>query len=125
MLPSCRNGGFSVRHVFDLRSSEFAPPTTVPARSAGTDYHLFLRLDNSQMPGSSQLFNNHIPLDPRLGGAISVSKTTSAVNVTRGQMIPYVITVVVDDDGTGGGALNECEETNNASVPSDICEPIG
>ena len=41
----------------------------------------------------SQLFNNHIPLDPRLDGAVAVTKTTPSVNVTRGQMIPYVITV--------------------------------
>jgi uncharacterized repeat protein (TIGR01451 family) len=52
-----------------------------------------LRLDNSRQPGSGQLFNNHLPLDPRLGGAIAVTKTTSAINVTRGQMVPYTITV--------------------------------
>ena len=77
----------------EAQASEFAPPVAVPARSAGTDYHLFLALDNSQVPGSSQLFNNHIPLDPRLGGAVAVTKTTSALNVTRGQMVPYTITV--------------------------------
>ncbi len=77
----------------EAQPSEFAPPATVPARSAGTAYHLFLRLDESQVPGSSQLFNNHIPLDPRLGGAVAVSKTTPMLNVTRGQMVPYVITV--------------------------------
>jgi uncharacterized repeat protein (TIGR01451 family) len=74
-------------------TSEFAPPTNVPARSAATEYHLFLALDDSQTPGTSQLFNNHIPVDPRLDGAIGITKTTPAVNVTRGQMIPYVITV--------------------------------
>ena len=77
----------------EAQPNELAPPATVPARSAGTDYHLFLTLDNSQAPGSSQLFNNHIPLDPRLGGAVAVTKTTSALNVTRGQMVPYTITV--------------------------------
>jgi uncharacterized repeat protein (TIGR01451 family) len=74
-------------------TSEFAPATSVPARSAATEYHLFVVLDNSQAPGTSQLFNNHIPVDPRLGGAIGITKTTPAVNVTRGQMVPYVITV--------------------------------
>jgi uncharacterized repeat protein (TIGR01451 family) len=39
------------------------------------------------------LFNNHVPLDPRLGGAVSITKTTPVLNVTRGQMVPYVITV--------------------------------
>ncbi len=77
----------------EAQAYELAPPTSAPARSAATDYHLFLNLDESQVPGSSQLFNNHIPLDPRLGGAIAVTKTTPTLNVTRGQMVPYTITV--------------------------------
>ena len=68
----------------EAQPSEFAPTAAVPARSAGTDYHLFLTLDDSQAPGSSQLFNNHIPLDPRLDGAVAITKTTPMVNVTRG-----------------------------------------
>ncbi len=77
----------------EAQASEFAPLPSVPARSPATEYHSFLRLDNSGIPGSSQLFNNHIPLDPRLGGAVAVTKTTPMLNVTRGQMVPYVITV--------------------------------
>jgi len=76
----------------EAQASEFAPPASVPARSSATDYHSFLRLDSSQLPGSAQLFNNHIPLDPRLGGAVAVTKTTPMLNVTRGQMVPYIIT---------------------------------
>ena len=38
----------------EAQASEFAPPVAVPARSAGTDYHLFLTLNDSQVPGSSQ-----------------------------------------------------------------------
>jgi hypothetical protein len=38
---------------------------------------------------------------------------------------PYSITVVVDDDGMGNGALNECNEDNNATVPDDWCNPVG
>jgi uncharacterized repeat protein (TIGR01451 family) len=45
------------------------------------------------MPGTSQLFNNHIPIDPQLSGSIAISKTTPLVNVTRGQLVPYAITV--------------------------------
>jgi len=82
----------TTRHC-EAQPSEFAPTTAVPARSAGTDYHLFLRLDDVQVPGTSQLFNNHVPLDPRLGGAVSITKTTPMLNVTRGQMVPYVITL--------------------------------
>ena len=50
-------------------------------------------LDGSQMPGSSQIFNNHIPLDPDVDGSLAISKTTPLLNVTRGQLVPYVITV--------------------------------
>src|SRR2546430_683948 len=43
--------------------------------------------------GSSQIYNNHIPLDPQLAGAFSITKTTPLVNVTRGQLVPYTITI--------------------------------
>ena len=49
-------------------------------------------LDGSPMPGTSQIFNNHIPLDPVLDGALAITKTTPSINVTRGQLVPYVIT---------------------------------
>ena len=77
----------------EAQASEFAPPGSVPARSAGTIHHVHLMLDGSQAPGTSQIFNNHIPLDPDLSGAVAISKTTSMLNVTRGQLVPYVITV--------------------------------
>lgn len=77
----------------EAQASEFAPGTAVGARSAATGYHLFLTLDDSQVPGSAQLFNNHIPLDPRLDGAVSVTKTTPMLNVSRGDLVPYVITI--------------------------------
>ena len=77
----------------EVQPSEFAPAASVPARSAGTTYYVHVMLDSSQMPGSSQIFNNHIPLDPQLAGSLSISKTTPLLNVTRGQLVPYVITV--------------------------------
>ena len=77
----------------EVQPSEFAPAASVPPRSAGTIYHVHLMLDGSQMPGSSQIFNNHIPLDPLLAGSVAISKTTPLLNVTRGQLVPYVITV--------------------------------
>jgi uncharacterized repeat protein (TIGR01451 family) len=43
-------------------------------------------------PGSANVLNNHIPLDPILGGAIIVTKTTPLMNVTRGDLVPYTIT---------------------------------
>ena len=77
----------------EVQGSEFAPAASVPARTAGTVYHVHLTLDNSQVPGSAQIFNNHIPLDPELSGALAITKTTPLRNVTRGQLVPYVITV--------------------------------
>jgi uncharacterized repeat protein (TIGR01451 family) len=77
----------------EVQPSEFAPAATVPAGSAGTNYHVHLLVDDTQLPGSSQLYNNHLPLDPTLDGAVAISKTTPMLNVTRGQLVPYRITV--------------------------------
>jgi uncharacterized repeat protein (TIGR01451 family)/fimbrial isopeptide formation D2 family protein len=75
----------------EVQVSEFAPSTAVMAQSTGTNYHVRFLLDRGQPPGSSQIFNNHIPLDPVLVGVVTISKTTPMVNVTRGQMVPYTI----------------------------------
>jgi fimbrial isopeptide formation D2 family protein/uncharacterized repeat protein (TIGR01451 family) len=95
-VPACPGSGndaaLGTPDYCEATRFEFAPPTTVPAREPGTEYHLFVTLDDTRIPGTSQLFNNHIPLDPRLDGAIAVTKTTPLLNVSRGQMVPYVIT---------------------------------
>src|SRR5258708_1875485 len=77
----------------EAQASEFAPPLSVPARSVGTQYYLNLTLDGSAVPRSSQIYNNHIPLDPQLAGAFSITTPTPLVNVTRGQLVPYTITI--------------------------------
>ncbi len=77
----------------EVQASELAPPASVQARSSGTTYYVHLTLDDSQAPGSSQVFNNHIPIDPNLEGALGITKTTPSVNVSRGQLVPYTITV--------------------------------
>jgi uncharacterized repeat protein (TIGR01451 family) len=77
----------------EAQPSEFAPPASVPAGSTGTRYFLNLTLDATAVPGSSQIYNNHIPLDPQLAGAFSITKTTPLRYVTRGQLIPYTITI--------------------------------
>ena len=76
----------------EIQASELAPPPSVVARTPGTDYHLNLTLDSSQIPGTSQLFNNHIPVDPLLGGAVAITKTTPSISVSRGELVPYEIT---------------------------------
>src|SRR5262249_58601030 len=77
----------------EVQPPAFAPLASVQPRTAGTTYYVHLILDGSRPPGSSQIFNNHIPLDPQLLGSLAISKTTPLLNVTRGQLVPYVITV--------------------------------
>jgi uncharacterized repeat protein (TIGR01451 family) len=77
----------------EAQASEFAPPSSVPARSTGTKYYLNLILDGTAVPGSSQIYNNHIPVDQPSAGAFSITKTTPLLNVTRGQLVPYTITI--------------------------------
>lgn len=77
----------------EAQASENAPALSVPARTAGTNHYLYLTLGNTAMPGDSQIFNNHIAIDPRLDNALTISKKSALVNVSRGQIVPYVITV--------------------------------
>ena len=92
-VPTCPNDAvpFTAQHC-EVQTSEFAPPTSVPAGTTGTNYHLHLTLDNTQDPGSSQIFSNHIPIDPVLANVVSITKTTPSINVSRGDLIPYEIT---------------------------------
>ena len=73
--------------------SEFQPPASVAPRTSGTSYYLHLTFDSSFVPGSSQIFNNHIPLDLDLDESVTVTKTTPLVHVARGQLVPYIITL--------------------------------
>jgi len=77
----------------EAQPSEFAPSLGVPANTPGTNYYLHMTLNNSFIPGHSQIFDNHIPIDPRLDNAVSITKVAGLQNVTRGQLIPYTITV--------------------------------
>jgi uncharacterized repeat protein (TIGR01451 family) len=77
----------------EVEASGTVPPTSVPPGTAGTIYHLHLLLSNGTVPGQSQIFNNFIPIDPVLDGAVALSKTSSLINVTRGELVPYTITM--------------------------------
>ncbi|MHA7840050.1 MAG: isopeptide-forming domain-containing fimbrial protein, partial [bacterium] len=76
----------------EIQPSERAPAPSARARTGATRYHLLLAFDGSGPPGSSQVFNNHLPLDPALGGAVAITKTTPSLNVSRGDLVPYEIT---------------------------------
>jgi uncharacterized repeat protein (TIGR01451 family)/fimbrial isopeptide formation D2 family protein len=77
----------------EVVASAAVPPASVLPGTAGTAYHLHLLLSNGTMPGQSQVFNNPIPIDPELFGAVAISKTSSLTNVTKGTLVPYTITV--------------------------------
>lgn len=77
----------------EVVTSPAVPPLSVPPRTVGTTYHLHLLLSDGTVPGQSQIFNNPIPIDPVLDGAVAITKTSSLINVTRGTLVPYTITV--------------------------------
>jgi uncharacterized repeat protein (TIGR01451 family) len=95
-VPACPGGVddalAATADYCEVQTSEFAPTLAQRARSAGTRYHVHLKFDNNLIPGSSQIYNNHIPVDPDLQGVLQISKTTPLLNVVRGQLVPYVIT---------------------------------
>jgi uncharacterized repeat protein (TIGR01451 family)/fimbrial isopeptide formation D2 family protein len=96
-VPTCPgNGDDAVPSTADYCEATIyssAPPISVLPRTSGTLYQLHLLLNNASMPGQSQLFNNSIPIDPVLDGAVAITKTSSSINVTRGELVPYTITV--------------------------------
>ena len=92
-VSACPTDALPALPYCEAQASAFAPPPSVAARSAGTRYYLNLTLDGTAVPSSSQIYNNHIPLDPLLTGAFSITKTTPLLNVTRGQLVPYTITI--------------------------------
>ncbi|WP_303722870.1 isopeptide-forming domain-containing fimbrial protein [Malonomonas rubra] len=69
------------------------PLREVAPRTAGTAYHLHLKLDNSLVPGDSQIFNNPIPIDPVADEAVAITKTAARLTASRGDLVPYTIRV--------------------------------
>src|SRR5262249_10636480 len=95
-VPSCPGGvqdALPAVPYCEVQTSEFAPPSSVAPRSAGTKYYLNLTLDGTSVPGSNQIYNNHIPIDQQVAGTLSITKTTPLLYVTRGQLVPYTITI--------------------------------
>ncbi len=60
-----------------------------PGNQATTQYYYRFAIT---LGASGNVVNNHIPLDPILGGAIVMTKTTPMVNVARGDLVPYTLT---------------------------------
>jgi len=84
-----------------IQSGNFAPALGVAAHnpaacqgivgggSATTQYFASFNLT---LGLSANMVNNHIPLDPILGGAIVMSKTTPMTTISKGGLVPYTIT---------------------------------
>ena len=96
-IPDCTNSPDDAVPATDkyceVVASALVPPPSVRPGTAGTIYHLHLLLADGSIPGESQVFNNSIPIDPVLDGAVAISKTSSVSTVTRGILVPYTITV--------------------------------
>ena len=119
----------------EVQASELAPTLAVAPASAGTSYYLHLTLDNVSIPGDSQIFNNHLPIDPILTNAVSITKTSALVNVTRGKLVPYTITIsntflidlnntsIVDDFPAGFKYVEGSARYNNGSTEVPL-EPV-
>ncbi|MEJ2563549.1 MAG: SdrD B-like domain-containing protein, partial [Anaerolineales bacterium] len=122
-----------------VASAEVPPPSVLPG-TAGTIYHLHLLLGDGNvsanqdeaMLSQSQIFNNQIPIDPELGGAVAITKSSSLINVTRGELVPYTITVtnvfgaplsnisIVDSFPAGFKYVKDSARLNGKSVEPSI-----
>jgi len=107
LIPACLNSldadGSSGPVV--VQTSNSAPALDVPNQNAAacpgssallssgreTTQYFYSWLHKPESP--AMLINNHIAIDPILGGALAVTKTTPMVNVSRGDLVPYTITV--------------------------------
>ena len=74
----------------EAQTSAYAPGTEIPAAQINSFLHQTL---GEPIPGGSQLFNNHIALDPTLDNVVFIRKTSALINVSRGQLVPYTIKV--------------------------------
>ena len=82
-VPVCSADAIPSTKQCEAQVSATAPTGAV------TTYYPHLTLDST----ANQIFNNHIPVDPYVEEKISITKTSHLINVTRGQLVPYTITV--------------------------------
>lgn len=118
LIPVCANAlDVGNPGPFDVQNSDDSPPETAvqhdpalcpastaglnPVNQASTQYYFRFNLTTSGGGASGDVLRNHIPLDPVLGGALRIVKTTPLVNVTKGQAVPYTISAT----NTLGAAL--------------------
>jgi uncharacterized repeat protein (TIGR01451 family)/fimbrial isopeptide formation D2 family protein len=62
---------------------------TAPTASEIAGYHLSFIISS----GSDDIVDNHIPIDPATSDLLTISKVTPKKEASRGDLIPYVITI--------------------------------
>ena len=82
---STRPGTPDTRYYLNFILSDGSNPLSIAALNAIAI--------NGPMPSHSQVFNNHLPVDPVLNEAVTISKASSLINVSKGQLVPYTITL--------------------------------
>ncbi len=95
-VPDCPGNAIYDAKMATSNHCEAMATKAVPPPSVSPDnirYYLYLKLSDGTMPGQSQIFNNFIPLDPELNGAVAITKVSSMTDVTKGTLVPYTITV--------------------------------
>jgi uncharacterized repeat protein (TIGR01451 family) len=93
-VPNCLSDGSdkipaTALHCENSVSVNPAPASIAP-RTPDTEYNLKFIFDN--VLSTNQIYNNHIPVDPKLDSALAISKVAGVQNVTRSQLVPYTIT---------------------------------
>jgi uncharacterized repeat protein (TIGR01451 family) len=77
----------------EVQAQGTAPGTGIQI-GLGTRYFPDVNLES----GPEELFNNHLPVDTDVGALLAITKQTPLKNVTRGQLVPYTITVSNNQD---------------------------
>jgi len=91
-VPTCRSDAvMTTPNYCEALASDLVPATSV-SPGPNTTYYLRLRLNNAQPGYKNQIYNNPIPVDPILNGAVAITKISSMTDVTKGTLVPYTIT---------------------------------
>ncbi|MDP2029226.1 MAG: SdrD B-like domain-containing protein [Thiobacillus sp.] len=88
LIPPAAGTHVPVVDPGDVGVDDIQEQAAAPTGAQDTTYYMSFALTL----GGVGVVNNHIPLDPVLGGAIVLTKTTPLVNVGIGQLVPYTIT---------------------------------
>ncbi len=87
-----QNSNFAPGAGVPLHNPAACPNNTLALAGGAATTQYFFTFTFAAIPGSANVLNNHIPLDPVLGGAIVMTKSTPLVNVVRGELVPYTVT---------------------------------